>query len=272
MSKPVSNVDILLDKWFNLVNKVNQVSYVISNEAITANSSLGVTGNSSVQFHGLLYGSFTSNVFYTGTMQGGNSSVVSDLNVQSNIAFGNSFNISMNSPSGNSSYNANGITFNYSSGNISYSNNGITSTGTFNIVANVVIRDLKISNTFAVEGNTQSLANNYLTEYTSNTNLGANNSPKKIYSFDPTVYDSGKLLIKLKNQSNTQLSEMLLTHNVSTVQMTVYGSVAAPPGANSSVNTLGSYTAVVNNSLIEVYVTQVLANTSVKVVANLIKV
>lgn len=270
MSKPVSNVDILLDKWFNLVNKVNQVSYVISNEAITANSSLGVTGNSSVQSHGLLYGSFTANILYTETLQGGNSSFVSDLKVQSNISVGNNFAISTTTPTGNSVYSGNSITFSYGTDTITYNANGITS-NTYSINSNTTIRDLKVSNNFSVESNKQMLANSFLTEYSSNTNLGANNAPKRIYSFDKSVYDSGKLLIKLKNQSNTQLSEMLLTHNTTDVQMTVYGSVSSPPGANSSQNTLGSYTAVVNNSLIEVYVTQVLANTSVNVVANLVK-
>ncbi len=272
MTKPISNLDILSDKWFNLINKVNQISYIISTEAITANTSGADTGSSVNPVHARVFGSFTTNTVYTNSLGGGSANLASNLNITTNAVFAANSSVYLFSPSNNAiTYSGNAITIVYGTDTTVYRGSGITSSNTFTVNASAVVRDLTVSNTFSINGNTSALGNTYNTIVSSNTNLGSNSAAKMIYSFDKATYSAGKLLVKANVGANTQISEILLTHNTTDVQITVYGSVASPPGANNEQNPLGNYTANVNNANVEVYLNQTISNTAVKVVANLIK-
>lgn len=68
MAKNIANVDILTDTFNSWLLRTNEVIDVVRTDAITANSTLGVTGSVASPRHALLFGSFTANNFYGNTI------------------------------------------------------------------------------------------------------------------------------------------------------------------------------------------------------------
>jgi len=125
--------------------------------------------------------------------------------------------------------------------------------------------------TFNVSGLT-TFESIYVVDTSSNSNLGSNiTSPQLVYSFPKATYLSGKFMSVAKNGANTQMAEMVVSHDGGiNSHITVYGTVSSPPGATNT-SPIGLYTVGINNANVELYFTQTIASSSVKVVAHLIK-
>ena len=103
----------------------------------------------------------------------------------------------------------------------------------------------------------------------SNADIGSSTSTVlPVFSFTKANASSGKITAQLKKGSNTQINEIVIAHDTTTntAQLSVYGTVSAPSGAN-----LGVYSASTNATHIIIGVKQTQANSAVKIVANLIK-
>lgn len=151
----------------------------------------------------------------------------------------------------------------------------ISGSNTLSITGNTTL-----SNTLAVTGattlsNTLSIANtvtintDHVVDVFSNTNLGSTTgSPVLVYSFPLSSYTTAKILAQVESvdNANTQGNEMILTHNGTQSTVTIYGTVAAPSGAN-----LGVFSTSINSTAVALNFTQGAANTKVKIVAHLLK-
>lgn len=71
MAKQIANVDILIDTWDSWISRTNDIIDVINTEAITANSTAGITGSIANPRNAVLYGSFTTNTVATNTLTAG---------------------------------------------------------------------------------------------------------------------------------------------------------------------------------------------------------
>lgn len=100
-------------------------------------------------------------------------------------------------------------------------------------------------------------------------NLGSNSSSREIFSFNKNNFTSGKLQVQIVNGSKTQLSEILLTHDGTDVEITTYGSVASPPSSSSN-SPLGTFDANMNGSTVSILLNQVTSNSSTITIANMI--
>jgi hypothetical protein len=117
-------------------------------------------------------------------------------------------------------------------------------------------------------GNVQ-IQNNYTIVVTSNTNLGTNIVTKQnVFTFSTSNYSSAKITAQVKSfvGSNTQINEIVLAHDTITSYLTVYGSVSSPLNSN-----LGSFTTSINTGTVSLEFLQSAANSSVTIVAHLIK-
>jgi uncharacterized protein involved in tellurium resistance len=134
-----------------------------------------------------------------------------------------------------------------------------------------------LANTLAVTGaasyaNIVTFKTEHVVDVFANGNLGANiTSDQLIFQFAKADYSSVKLLIQLKNSSNTQISEALIAHDTTDAYLTTYGTVSAPATANASLSLLGNFSANADTTNVRVYVNQKIASTAAKVVAQFIK-
>jgi len=156
-------------------------------------------------------------------------------------------------------------------------NTAITSTAIDTDGTLAVLGATTLSNTLSVTGtssfgNAVTIQNEYVIQVSANADLGATTGTALlIYDFPKATYSTGKLTVQIKNGTSTQISEMVLAHNGTDAYVSVYGTVASPPAANNGVSPLGTYTAAINNANVELKFIQTTANSSTKVVANLIK-
>lgn len=160
-------------------------------------------------------------------------------------------------------------------GNTNISGNvGVTQVVTANVLnANT----LTLSGTASITGNTSiaglvTIDTDYVIDVVSNTNVGVPLTPIPIFSFPKATYSTAKLQVQIKNTGNTQMSEVIIAHDLTTAYITVYGTVSSPPSGNSS-PLLGSFTTTINStsSMVELLLTQTIASSATKVVAHLIK-
>lgn len=132
-------------------------------------------------------------------------------------------------------------------------------------------------NSISVSGNTNlsdyvTFDQDYAIQVDSILDVGSNTTaPIVVYQFPKTIFSSAKLTIQVKNSGNTQISEAVLAHDGTDAYVTVYATVASPGFANSSVNPLGTFSANVLTSNVQLLFNQSVANSSVKIVAHLIK-
>lgn len=276
MTSTVANVSIIKDNWESLVLKVNRLSYLFSEESLTANITYANTGNSSIAKTSQLWGTFgANNLVVTNELRGGNiNGSYATLTISTNTHLSNGTLLVGNSTV-NTSINSTSYSVANSTVNITVTPNSILPSGNLVIGTNDTISvngSLTVSNSTNFAGNNHLLGNTYVTDIAANSNIGTNiATPVMIYRFPKADYNSGKLLIQIQNTGNTQISEMVLAHDNTTALITVYGTVSVPAGANSGSSTLGTFSANVNNANVELFINQVVANSSVKVVANLIK-
>lgn len=139
------------------------------------------------------------------------------------------------------------------SGNFS-SNVAVTGTAnvgsTLNVTGNVVI------NTFAT----------FLT--LANTDLGSNTTANvTITSFPKASYSSGELLIYITKGTDFQVTKLLFVHNGTDVNQTVYGTLMSPTSSSELANNI---TLTISTTNINVNMRQRVANSAVKILANMI--
>lgn len=94
MARSVANVDILTETFEAWLLKTNGLLHSLSTEIVTANSTWGYTGNTSVPRQGQLVGTFAANAVFVGEVlsggranstPGSNATVSANLNIISNV-------------------------------------------------------------------------------------------------------------------------------------------------------------------------------------------
>jgi hypothetical protein len=132
----------------------------------------------------------------------------------------------------------------------------IVVTGTANVSSSLnVTGDVSI-NTFAT----------FLT--LANTDLGTNTTANvTVVSFPKASYQGGELLLYVTKGAEFQTTKILFVHNGTDINQTVYGTVIAPTSSTELANNIALS---VNSSNIDVTMKQRNANSSVKIIANLI--
>jgi hypothetical protein len=218
-----------------------------ANIAIVPTSYLNVTGAFTV----------SSNVALSNTLiVTGNTTLSNTLGVTGNASFANTLSITGNTNLSNT------LTV---TGNTTLSNTlAVTGAATF-------------SNTLTVTGNTNlsdyvTFDTDYAIQVESNTNLGlTTGSPILAYRFPKATFSSAKITAQVKNNGNTQISEMVIAHDETTAYVTVFGTVASPGFANNNVNPLATFTANVNGANVDLLINQSVASSAAKLIAHLIK-
>lgn len=258
MSKPLANVEVSSDTFAVWLARTNEICSAVTTEIITANSTYANTGNTATPRHAQLFGTFTANTLIaTGGIRGGNVSTSANLTITSNVAFtGNTFTSTANTLNSNTQFFTANVQANGALVSILGSN--------LNITSNTTITAAAISLAGPVTFNTD-----LVTVVSANGNIGNNSADRLIYTFPKATYRTGKLLVQATNSGNNQISEMIIAHDNTNAYMTVYGIVASPPGSGPA--PLGTFNVTINSANVEVYMTQVLSNSAVKVVAQLIK-
>lgn len=184
----------------------------------------------------------------------------------------NSTQIVFGSSSANVVANSTVIKFGTSAQNIEISANTITPSTNLTINSVATINGNLFSQSHATVANTLTVKTDLVVDVSANGNLGTSTgSDLLVYTFDKTVFSGGKVMVAVKNGSNSQVSEMVLTHNGSASYLTVYGTVSSPPGSNNNVNLLGTFNTNVSTTDVRLYIRQTTANSASKVVAQLIK-
>jgi hypothetical protein len=112
MARQVANVDILTDTFEIWVLQTNELLNALSTEIITANSAVGVTGNTTHPRKARLIGDFSSNVMVvTNELRGGNISstggTYANLNISTNTIISNATSTDLILRVANSSQSAN---------------------------------------------------------------------------------------------------------------------------------------------------------------------
>jgi len=263
MAKPVANVDIATDTFGGWVTQTNKLLDALTNEILTANSEANgslVTGNAFVI--GILG---SNNVVVDSALRGGNVQTLATLNIISDVAV-----------SGNLTVNSTAVFVRLQTNtSISAANlfcNAVNSTlngNTLNIGSNTVV---VTSNTITLNnvniGSNVIFNTNHTLIVSANANLGTGLTPLPVFTFPKATYSSGKITAQSQLGTNTQINELVVAQDTTTntAQLTVYATIVAPAGAN-----LGVYSVSTDASNVIVSFAQTQNNSSVKIVANLIK-
>ena len=296
MSRLVANVDIVNDSFQTWLDSSNELLNSLSTEIITANTTLGTTGNTAFPRNALLIGTFGSNTVYVNdVLRGGNTASSANLYVSTNTNIGNSststaINLMVSNSTSYTVISPIAGNFGNTTANSIISTSSIITQSSSIVNTNITSTQIKIANSSAnsiLTTNSLTLGNttvnsvlapsnlaiyDHIIDVTSNGNIGSSTStPILIYSFPKTSYSSGKVMAQLKNTGNTQISEMVVAHDLTSAYISVYGTVSSPPSATTDASLLGIFSAAINNANVEIYVKQVVSSTAVKVVANLIK-
>lgn len=124
-----------------------------------------------------------------------------------------------------------------------------------------------------IQGNTNfGQSNDLLMQVVVNNDIGSSTSANLvIYTFPKATYSSAKFIIQLKATGNTQISEAVLAHDGTDSYITTYATISAPASSNSAASLLGTFGANINGANCELLCKQTIGNSSVKIVAHLIK-
>lgn len=164
------------------------------------------------------------------------------------------------------------VTINAANTRLTGTGNLVISTSGANVSSNVFLTGANTtfdtSTTVNVNGNVFFTADMQQVVY-ANTNIGTNTSAaQNVYTFDKTSYGAAELTAVAKSLGgNTQIIKMLVAHDGGTnVHSTVYGTIAAPNTAN-----VGVFSSEISGANVNIKFLQTAPNTSVKIVAHLIK-
>ncbi len=278
----VSNSVVVVQSNTTVNTIVNSTSIVVSNGSV----------NSSINYLGFTTGNVVANqttvvvganvVANTSSLRIGNSTVnavtTTDGIVVSNSTV--STTVSRTTLSTNGTLSATGSTTLANTlaltGSATFSNTlAVTGNTTLSNTVSVT-GNATFSNTVAIVGNVSVnsdliIKTDRVMQVSSNADIGTdvvNNL--LVYRFAKTDYSTAKLLVQVKKGTNTQISEIILAHNGSAAEITVYGTVSSPPSGNSS-PLLATFTANLNNANVDLLIVQTQINSSVKIAADLIK-
>ena len=88
MAKPIANVDITLETFADLVDRVNVIADTITNDVLTANATVANTGAPGNLKNVQLFGTLAGNTLIaTNGIRGGNTSTSGNLTFTSNVSF-----------------------------------------------------------------------------------------------------------------------------------------------------------------------------------------
>jgi hypothetical protein len=144
----------------------------------------------------------------------------------------------------------------------------VLSANTGDFSGNVVISGTaNVGSNLRVTGNVS--INTFATFLTlANTDIGSNTTADRtVVSFPKASYQAGELLVYVTRGVEFQTTKILFVHNGADVNQTVYGTVVAPP---SSDPLAANIALSVNSANIDVTLIQRSANSSVKIIANMI--
>jgi len=252
----------------NAVVTVNGNTTVTANSIVLkANSSLStisISGNGTVSNTTISGNTFTvvGNAFFSNTI-----SVTGAATLSNTVSVGNTITVTGNATFSNTGSFAGLLTV--ATANVtSMANIATANVGTLNVTGNSNLAGtLYVGANTTLNGNVQ-FQNNYTVVVTSNTNIGTNTSVSQlVFALPKTSFSSAKITAQIKGTTgNTQINEIVMAHDGTTPFLTVYGTVSSPLNSN-----LGVFSTALNSSDIELKFLQSAANSSVIVVAHLIK-
>jgi hypothetical protein len=144
----------------------------------------------------------------------------------------------------------------------------VLSANSGNFSGNVVVTGAaNVGSSLTVAGNVS--INTFATFLTlANTDLGSDTTANvTVVSFPKTSYQAGELLVYVTKGTEFQSTKILFVHNGTDVNQTVYGTVVAPVSSAELANNIALS---VNLTNIDVTLKQRIANSSVKIIANMI--
>lgn len=291
MAKSLSQVAIATDTFLAWVQKTNYAINAIATECLTANTDANgavTVGNS------FLNGIFSSNVVAVATLRGGNVQSSDVLSITSNAVFsGAQINASSNVYITGSNLHITGKTT--TTGNLTFKSNStftvLTLTGNTTAKAITANADVTISGNVSISQNVDSInfitANVATTNLTRSNNITANttvtaniyigNTSFYLYNDCVTInttgtsaqlvtsysidYTTAKLLINVRDQNANSVlgSEILIINDGGT---TVYSTEYAILASNGIIST---FTSNANSTMVRLYATPTVANTTVKI-------
>lgn len=292
MAKTLSQVAVSTDTFLAFVQKTNYAINAISTECLTANTDANgasTTGNS------VLNGIFSANTIAVTELRGGNVQSSAALNVSSNVNFtGSQINVSAN-------INLSGSNVYFSGTLTSVANVTIKSNSTFDVLkllANSTVKTFTanldtatFNSNVVISKNVSSIdtlsANNLIASNTLTTvNLSVSNLVSNTLSINairmeyetinttgtsvqligsyPVEYSTGKVVLSMKdlNANSIQSGEFLILYDGGTIYMTEYAIL-------TSNAVLGSFSANANATVVRIYATPTVANTTVKLTKTL---
>lgn len=282
MSLPTSNVNISSDTFGGVIDRVNDLSFALSNIIVTVAAN---TVGGSTTGNGHVSGIFGATTLVATTVRGGNVVSSANLTFTSNTIFNgallqSSANVNVNNA--NTTINATNFTLNGTTATIN-ANVNLTALSTFSANANPNANGVALGNatarwnlwansvnTLNFEANTfsaNSVAVGSIVELTSysNNNLGATGS-KVIFSLPLATYRSARVDFSAQTPAGSYQSGTInLIHNNSDVYYTSSGIVYS----NTQFFTLDG---VINGSNVDIRATPTTANVAIKAFAQLIKV
>lgn len=267
MARQINAIDTATDTFQTWVDITNEIVDFCNTEVVSVNSTgTYVTGD------GFVNGHFGSNLFSTATLRGGNTGTLAVLTIETNtfitgarLYIGNStVNSVMNSVS--VSWSNSTLTANIGGGGASFGNSFIN-TIAIGVGANVTINTSSLfvgNSTVNTVVNSSSLNINDVnhTSFTTNTNSSGSNFV--VDSFNLSTFRAGQYTISIKDTSTSanayQVSQLLVTHVTDNAYVTEYGIITT----NSSVGTLGVFSANANTTHVKLNFVPSVANTTVK--------
>lgn len=267
MAKQLPLVVTATDTFQTWVDRTNDIVVFCNTEVVSVNSSGATTVGD-----GFVDGHLGSNVFSTPTLRGGNNSTLSVLTIETNtyisgtrLYLGNStVNSTINSVS--VSWSNSTLTSNIGGAGGTFGNSFINTTA-IGVGANVTINTSSLfvgNSTVNTVVNSSSLNINDVNHTSFAVNTNASGSNFVIDSFGLSTFRAGQYTISIKDTSTSanayQVSQLLVTHVTDNAYVTEYGVITT----NSSVGTLGVFSANANTTHVKLNFVPSVANTTVK--------
>lgn len=266
MAKQINQIVTSTDTFQTWVDINNQIVDFCNTEVVSVNAAGGLTTGD-----GFVNGQFGANIMSTAILRGGNNTANSVLTIETNTYF-NSVKINVGNSTVNSTINSIAYTFanststaNLGLGGFSFGNVDANTTALI-VGANVYINATGYFvgngtvNTF-IDSSTIKLTSGAYTTFSVNT-VGL--PVQVVDSFISTSYRGGQYTITVKDgtvgANAHQISQLLIAHVTDTAYVTEYGIITT----NTSVGTLGVFSATTNATHVILNFTPSVANTVIK--------
>jgi hypothetical protein len=267
MARQITAIDTSTDTFSTWVDRTNELIDFANTEVVSVNSTgTYVTGD------GYVNGHFGANITSTGILRGGNNTTSNVLTIETNAYF-TGVSLFVGNSTVNSTVNSLAITFSNStlSSNVGLSGfifgNVSVNTTTVSVGANVYINTSAqfVSNSTAnVIINPSSVTLSNIVNHSSLSAITTGTSDQIVDTFSVSTYRAGQYTISVKDTSTSanayQVSQLLITQALDVAYVTEYGIITS----NTSLGSLGVFSANVNSGNVRLYFTPTVANTSVK--------